>query len=218
MRRTTFETFAIATLAVLVILLVAASAEAAPKPKFPVCHQYGTPAQKTLLLPYEGVMGHINGHGDFACTCPVADFWIDADGSATPGRGLPGAIDPYICGRLTSWPTGGLYVEGIDWFDNDGTCTWTFGDDLHVEGPAHPTAFRDGFHDANPNFVDPLVLDLDGSLFDGQQVDVDLETGTVFTSCPGVDPHLKFFDANANGVWDDGEDIIFDTNNDGVFN
>ena len=62
------------------------------------------------------------------------------------------------------------------------------------------------------------VLDLDGSFFNGQQVDVDLETGSAFTGCPGVDPLLKFVDANANGFWDNGEDIVLDTNNDGVFN
>ncbi|GAB4264949.1 MAG: hypothetical protein Kow0092_16950 [Deferrisomatales bacterium] len=37
------------------------------------------------------------------------------------------------------WPAGS-YVEGLDGFDNDGTCTWTPGDDLYVEGSARSTA------------------------------------------------------------------------------
>ncbi len=208
---------AVAAVAAAVMMLAADSAFA-QQTKIPVCHKYGTPAQKTLFLPYSAVMGHIQGHGDFACACPVNDFWIDADGTATPGRGLPAAMDLRICGAaLTSWPTG-FYVEGIDWFDTDGTCTWTFGDDLHVEGPAYPGAGRNAIHDANPNLFDPVVLDLDGSLMDGQQVDVDLESGSTFTGCPGPDPSLKFFDANGNGFWDNGEDIIFDGNGDGIFN
>lgn len=205
------------TLAFIALVLLASQpAGAAPKPKFPVCHKFGTPAQKTLYLPYEGVMGHINGHGDFACTCPISDLFIDVDGIATLGRGLPSGIDSLICGSLTSWPTG-FYIEGIDWFDNDGTCTWTLGDDLHLEAPqgACPTGIRNALHEVG---ADCDVLDLDGSLFNGQQVDVDLESGTTFTGCPGVDPLLKFFDANANGFWDNGEDIVLDVNGDGVFN
>lgn len=209
---------AIAALALLVfaLALLAAQAAAAAQPKFAVCHKYGTPAQKTLYLPYQAVLGHIQGHGDFACACPLNDLFIDVDGIATPGRGLPGGIDAFICGPLTSWPTG-FYIEGLDWFDNDGTCTWTLGDDLHVEDSqgSCPTAIRNALHEVG---ADCDVLDMDGSFFTGQPVDVDLETGSAFTGCPGPDPLLKFFDANANGFWDNGEDIILDVNNDGVFN
>ncbi len=198
--------------------LVVATIPAKPLDKIPVCHKFGTPAQKTLYLPYPAAMAHVRAHGDFACACPSNDFWVDADGTASPGDGLVGAIDPGFCGaNLTSWPTG-FWVEGLDWFDNDGSCTWTPGDDLHVEGSVHPTALRNAVHDSNAPFFDPVVLDWDGSFFDGQPVDVDLETGSAFTGCPGVDPLLKFFDANGNGFWDDGEDIILDRNNDGVFN
>jgi hypothetical protein len=144
------------------------------------------------------------------------DICIDADGTFSSGRGISTHAEVIMGATLTSWPTG-FYVEGIDWFDNDGTCTWSFGDDIHVEGPAYPTALRDALHDNNASFFDPVVLDLDLSLVDGQQVDVDLESGTTFTGCPGVDPLLKFYDASGNGFWDDGEDIIHDLNNNGIF-
>jgi hypothetical protein len=94
------------------------------------------------------------------------------------------------------------------------------GDDIHVEGAAYPTAIRNAIHDdftPIANIVDPVVLDLNGSFINGQQVDVDLETGTAFTGCNGVDPALMFFDANGVTNWDDGEDIILDTNGNGIF-
>ena len=148
----------------------------------------------------------------------LTDVCIDADGIATAGRGLPGAGEVFAGQALTSWPTG-RWTEGLDWFDNDGTCTWTPGDDLHLEDPAGAcaTGFRDGWHDQNATFQDCAVLDLDASFFDGQQVDVDLETGTTFTGCLGVDPLLKFYDLSGNGFWDNGEDIVLDANNNGVF-
>jgi hypothetical protein len=92
------------------------------------------------------------------------------------------------------------------------------GDDLHVEDPTtHPGAIRDATHD---DFLDPIVLDLNGSLNGtpgNEPVDVDLETGSAFTGCPGPDPLLKFHDANGNGFWDNGEDIVLDQNGDGSF-
>ena len=141
---------------------------------------------------------------------------VDADGTLSPLSGVPGAVEVAIGSALTSWPTG-FDDEGIDWFDNDDSCTWTSGDDLHVEGIAYPTALRDALHDDNPDYIDPVVLDIDGSFFDGQQVDVDLESGSAFTGCPGVDPLLKFHDANGITNWDDGEDIVLDLNGDNIF-
>jgi hypothetical protein len=155
---------------------------------------------------------------------PIPEPIIDADGTTTPGRGIPGAVEVAVLDPLSSWPTGPLDVEGIDWFDNDESLTWTLGDDIHVEGPAYPTALRDGLHDNNVNFSDPVVLDLDGSLVDGQPVDVDLESGLPDPTGtapdpdpPGPDPMLKFFDANGVTNWDDGEDIVLDLNLDGIF-
>jgi hypothetical protein len=142
---------------------------------------------------------------------------IDADGNATATAGnLTTDVEVTVGDLLSSWPTGSD-AEGLDWFDNDGDGNWTAGDDLHVEGPAFPTALRDGFHDDNPSYFDPLILDLDLSLVDGQQVDVDLETGTAFGGHPGLDPRIKFFDTNGVTNWDNGEDIVLDVNLDGIF-
>lgn len=186
-----------------------------PKVEVTICHKFGTPAEKTMTLPMEGALGHVSGHGDFFGAC--AGQYIDVDGTASPGDGVPGGIDVSLGDPLLGWPTG-MFAEGLDWFDNDGDCVWTMGDDLHVEGPRYATALRDGWHQNNQDNVDPIVLDLDGSLVDGQQVDVDMESGTVFTGCPGPDPLMKFFDANGNGFWDNGEDIVLDLDGDGIFN
>jgi hypothetical protein len=38
------------------------------KKKFPICHKPGTPAEKTLYVPYEALGGHL-GHGDYKGEC-----------------------------------------------------------------------------------------------------------------------------------------------------
>ena len=160
-------------------------------------------------------MAHVAEHGDFLGACPQYDTFIDVDGIVTAGRGVPTGINVKVGDNLTSWPTG-FYTEGLDWFDNDSSCTWTLGDDLHLEDSrgSCSTAIRDGLHQTG---FDCAVLDLDGSFFTGQQVDVDLESGTTFNGCPGPDPLLKFYDANGNGFYDNSEDIVLDINNNGVF-
>jgi hypothetical protein len=140
---------------------------------------------------------------------------IDADGTVSAGDGVPVFVEVTVGDALTSWPTG-RWNQGLDMFDTDGSASWTFGDDLHVEDPAtHPGAIRDGFHD---DLLDPIVLDLDGSLDlppNKEPVSCDMETGTF---CPaGLPGIVKFFDTDGNGFWDDGEDIVLDSNDDGFF-
>ena len=201
-------------------MAIMAQSSAAPPPDVTICHKAGTPAEKTMTLPYPGALGHINGHGDTMgpCAPPVVacggvfDTCIDADGTATAGDGLPGAADVLPGTALTSFPAT-FNSSGLDWFDNDGDGMWTLGaagDDLHVEDIAFcPSAagFRNGFHDLGS---DCKVLDIDGSLFAGQGVFCDLEVG----GCPGS---VKFHDMNGNTAWDDGEDIVLDANGNGIF-
>lgn len=189
---------------------------APPAPKVTLCHKYNTPDEATLTVGYPASLAHFQNHGDFLGACPQFDRFIDVDGIATAGRGVPAGINVQYGDPLTSWPTG-FWTEGLDWFDNDGTCTWTMGDDLHLEDPqgACITAIRDGVHEVG---FDCALLDLDNSFFNFQQVDVDLETGTTFTGCPGPDPFVRFYDQNGNGFYDNGEDIVYDSNGDGVFN
>ncbi|MEA2093456.1 MAG: hypothetical protein U9P11_02695, partial [Pseudomonadota bacterium] len=150
----------------------------------------------------------------------VPEEIIDADGIATAGVGGPGDINVAIGDPLTSWviPTGG--VEGIDWFDNDASCTWTAGDDIHLEGSLGTctTGVRNAIHDLGR---DCKVLDLDGSFFTGQPVSVDLEGNLDFNPSglcgTGVDPRMTFFDANNSGRYENGEDIVLDSNGDGIF-
>jgi hypothetical protein len=101
----------------------------------------------------------------------VGEPIVDADGTSSADWGTDADVD-VVCGDpLASWPTGGD-AEGIDWFDNDGDCLWSAGDDIHVEGAAFPGANRDGWHDDN---------------------------------------------ANGDGFWNDGEDIVMDANGDWIF-
>jgi hypothetical protein len=199
----------------LIGLLLGAAAFADPQIKVTICHKFGTPAEGTLQVGYPAAVSHVQQHGDFWGACPQFDQFIDVDGIVTPGRGLPGGINVSVGKPLTPWPTG-FYNEGLDWFDNDGSCTWTLGDDLHLEDGSGScvTGIRNGFHEVG---FDCVVLDLDASFFEGQLVDVDLETGTSFTGCLGPDPLLRFYDANGNGFYDNGEDIVLDANSNGVF-
>ena len=157
----------------------------------------------------------------WAHTWGLAEPIIDLDGTTTTGVGILVDQEVYIGAPLTNFPTA-YDVEGIDWFDNDASLSWTLGDDIHVEGSAYPTALRDGYHDNNVTYVDPVVLDLDSSLLDGQPVAVDLETGTLDPSgtlgwVPAMDPQISFFDTNGMTGWDDGEDLVLDTDLNGEF-
>jgi hypothetical protein len=149
--------------------------------------------------------------------CGPNDRCIDVDGIATQGRGGPASVNVAVGNPLTTWavPGGIGGAEGIDWFDNDGNCLWTLGDDLHLEDPigACGTAIRNAVHDLN---LDCKLLDLNNSLFNGQPVDVDLEGNLTFGGCPGAPPALTFHDGNGNGVYDDGEDIVLDVNQNAI--
>ena len=156
---------------------------------------------------------------------PAVDRIIDADGTASAGTGIPAAVELTCGAPLTSFPVTGAADAGLDWFDNDHDGQWTFGfagDDLHSEDPnTCPSAFRDGFHDLG---FDCKVLDMDCSLLDRQQVDCDLEVNVPFTEphlsnggCPSSFNGIRYYDANGDGSWDDGEDIVWDANGNGIF-
>jgi len=147
------------------------------------------------------------------------DEIIDADGIATPNRGIPGSVEVQEGDPLTSWAGGIGGIEGLDWFDNDLSGTHTLGDDLHLEDPsgACSTSIRDADHDLG---LDCKVLDLNNSLVDQQQVDCDFEGASVQGfACPAFNgPNsIKFHDLNGNGVWDNGEDIVLDVDGDGFY-
>jgi len=148
----------------------------------------------------------------------ASDIVIDLDGIATTGPGGESDQEVFAGAIITLWPAEG--IEGVDWFDNDADGLWTFGpggDDIHLEDPrgACLTAVRDSQHNTG---LDCVVLDVDGSLTDGQQVDCDLEEAANFTGIPNCPaPNVGFFDANGNLRYDNGEDIVFDANGNGVF-
>jgi len=151
----------------------------------------------------------------------VFDLCIDADGTASPGDGIPAAAQVIIGTPLQPFPTINFIGSGLDMFDNDGNSAWTFdtdgpgplGDDIHVEDFTFcPTAIRDGVHDLG---LDCVVLDQDGSFFQGQFVSCDLEVGAFCV--PPLPSPISYHDANGNLAWDDGEDIVLDINGNLVF-
>jgi uncharacterized repeat protein (TIGR01451 family) len=150
----------------------------------------------------------------------TVDICIDGDGIASPTAGSPSDYQAVWLNSLDTWSTG-FYIEGIDWFDMDGNDVWTpVIDAIHLEDPngSCPTGNRPGaLHDAG----DCLVLDSTPTLPVGTPVSCDLESGTFcgatklsYLATTG----MKFLDSNGNNFWDNGEDIIIDTNGDGIFN
>jgi len=144
----------------------------------------------------------------------INDYCVDGDGIASPNRGTFNLA----VGDVLSEFGYGIDDEGIDVF---GTASgqWIIGwTDIHLEDDfgACATGIRDGFHDQG---FDCVVLDLDASLFDGQDVDCDLETGTAFTACPAFTGlnSIKFHDENGDGVYNNGEDLVLDINGNGIF-
>ena len=187
---------------------------AAPEDKVTLCHMPGTADEATITVSESSVAKHL-AHGDSRGPC-TTDEIIDADGILTAGSGDPGAREVQPGDALTTFPVTGTPDAGLDMFDQDGNGLWTQGvDDLHSEDPATcATAIRDGFHQLG---FDCKVLDLNGDLADGEQVDCDIEVGVSFSgmTCPPVD--VKYHDANADAAWDSGEDLVLDVNNNGVF-
>lgn len=196
-----------------------------PPEKETICHKPGTPAEKTKEVPSQAVPGHLD-HGDERGPCDdgeLNDAIIDADGTASRFSGDPAAREVSEGDSLSTFPVANPNDSGLDAFDQDGDGQWTLsddgeaGDDLHVEGPAFcATGIRDGIHQEGE---DCLVLDNNDDLTTGDPVDCDLEVGAnlsgSFDTCPpsGVTYH----DANSNGAWDDGEDIVLDANGNLVF-
>ena len=155
---------------------------------------------------------------------PRGDLIIDADGIASPMPGLI-AQDVALGDSLASFPVTGLTTAGLDWFDNDHDGFWTFGpggDDLHSEDTGTcSTAIRNGVHDLGS---DCKILDIDASLVNLQSVDCDLEVNAPFTEphlanggCPSSLNNIRYFDADGDGAWDNGEDIVLDVNGNGVY-
>lgn len=215
-RRKCHLLMAVGAASILAMAPVPATA-APPASKVTICHKPGTSDEATLSVAASAVAAHL-AHGDTRGDCrpQTIDVVIDADGTATAGSGDPAARDVAVGNPLSSFPVTNFGPDsGLDMFDRDLSNSWTAGDDLHSEGSACPTGIRDSIHQLGQ---DCKVLDINGDLATGDQVSCDLEVGVGFTQTPCPPPNVKWFDANADGAWQSGEDIVLDVNNDGIFN
>jgi len=220
--------------ALAVPLLASANHPPGPPSTVTICHKPGTPAQKTLTLPHNAAAHHIAAHGDTTgacgapppptgCAAAVSDLCIDGDGVASPTDGGAGAFEVQVGDALASFPVTGLPpFSGLDAFDNDSDGNWSAGDDLHVEDPGAvdvagnsvcPNAIRNAAHDLG---ADCKVLDIDGSLVTGQPVTCDVEFQIEFV-VGACDSRVRYRDTNGNGVWNSGEDLVLDVNNNSIF-
>jgi hypothetical protein len=200
-----------------VLAVIAAVAIAVPasaqQEKVTICHKPGTPDEATLRVGAPAVPAHL-AHGDRLGPCTVDEI-IDADGTLTAQSGDPGAREVMPGDALATFPDGEASFSGLDMFDQDSNQAWTQGvDDLHLEDPSMcATAIRDADHDLG---LDCKVLDINGDLADQEPVDCDIEEAVPFTMpCPPAG--VKYHDANGNGSYDDGEDIVLDVNDNGIF-
>jgi len=171
-----------------------------------------------------------------------ADIIIDLDGIDTDGLGVAADQEVSPGDDLVAWPAPSdkpLPPEGeragIDWLDRDQPAlkTWTDGDSLFSEDPnLCTTSDRDqAFNAPNPNpedIIDCVILEGPlGPIPDGLLTDCDLETGGSpsghFNPVPPFCQDsrdgfsLAFFDLPdekgfKNGFWNNGEDIVLDTN------
>lgn len=216
---------AITLVAAVVGMGLTGSALAAPQEKIELCHITSSQTNPIVLIEVSGnsLETHL-AHGDWypinsgvddpLVRC-ATDFIIDADGIATPLRGIsPATLEVSNGDTLTFWPTG-FNAAGIDYFDIDADTFYTIGvDAIMLEDPSScPTASRNAVFDNNSSVQDCPVIDIGGNLVDGLPVTVDLEGGF------GVaDSRLAFYDTNGNGFYDNADDIVLDINNDGIFN
>jgi hypothetical protein len=182
--------------------------------KVTICHKPGTPDEATLRVGAPAVPAHL-AHGDSLGPCTVDEI-IDADGTATAQSGDPGAREVMVGDPLATFPDGPASSSGLDMFDQDSNQAWTQGvDDLHLEDSSMcPTAIRDGDHDLG---LDCKVLDINGDLADQEPVDCDIEEAVSFFGMPCPPAGVKYHDANGNGSYDNGEDIVLDVNDNGIF-
>lgn len=139
------------------------------------------------------------------------DIIIDADGFTTPGDGIPEAVDVFDGAPLANFAATIPFASGtgVDMFDNDNSRNWTEGDDLMTEGMAFTGVpwSRNKRYDAS---VDKVILDKNGSLVDKQPVSFDLDG-------MGAMLRIRYYDADQDGTWDNGEDIVFDANNNYIY-
>ena len=146
-----------------------------------------------------------------AYTSQTNDFVIDADGTSTAGDGLPvnantlpGAVIRTFEATVASIAEGSRFAQGqsILWYDNDLDGKWSAGDDLVLEVGNNDSDYDEG--------TDLVILDANASLANGL-------VGSAQLQAIGDLLLIGFYDANGDGDWDSGENIIVDVNADGDY-
>ncbi|MCP4685421.1 MAG: hypothetical protein GY867_08225, partial [bacterium] len=126
------------------------------------------------------------------------DSVIDGDGTTSTAHGLPGAQVVTDGNALITFEStvSGARTYDILMFDVDNNNKWSTGDALVLEGGT-----IDGIYNSA---TDTVILVGNSSLNNGDAADFQL---LVVGDLLGI----LFHDANSNGAWNDGEDIVLDT-------
>ena len=142
-------------------------------------------------------------------------------GNPTPGTLLS---EPVIAGSTPAYGTPLKIDSKVKLIDTDQNLVWDPGEMVVYDSN------NNGLYDLG----EPIIADGargDGVWHQGEPVICDTDNNgvysagdfMVFGSSPPngtvlrVDPHLRFIDIDANSVWDPGETIAYDSNNDGVY-
>ncbi len=96
-----------------------------------------------------------------------------------------------------------LGSQSIIYYDQDNSGNWSTGDGLVIEGGTNNGVY-------NPA-TDQIIINTSTGISIG-------ETGHSILQNSGELLKILFHDANSNGRWDSGEDIVVDVNGNGVYN
>lgn len=158
--------------------------------------------EPTGTAPDETTIGGVQELAEGGDDSPfvLADYVVDSDGSDSGGVG--DAVDAVAGDELHLFTDQCAYPLGV--IDNDKSGDWSLGDDLITDARWMPGG--------TPTYLgkDDIVLDLDDSLAkESPQVD--------FWEAPDLARlQLAYIATNDDGCWEPGEDIVLDTNGNGL--
>jgi hypothetical protein len=134
----------------------------------------------------------------------ASDIVIEGDGTSSNTSGLPGAQEVANNNALTTFESAFSVnrTYGILMFESDNNSLWSIGDTLVLE-----LGTIDGLYNSA---TDVIMLSGNSTLSNGDPASFQL---LLVGDLLGI----LFHDANSNGSWDDGEDIVLDANHNDLY-